>query len=203
MSKEVRVGIIVLGAIISLLPISDSLAGDYGIEGAIGVTGRLLDLEGNEAKFNEYRDIRDGLYGNFHLLYDANYYLDFNASDIGYGTQSYTLDGGKWGAFKFFLDYHEIPHNFTFGARSLYSGPGTDNLSFKGFPPDTDVKTWSSFDYSVKRKNYGVGFGLEMIKPFYLDVAISREEKAGIYPLGVAGTSPGGIAIELPCPYIM
>jgi hypothetical protein len=39
-----------------------------------------------------------------------------------------------------------------------------------------------------------------MLKPLFFDVSISREEKDGIYPMGVAGTSPGGIAIELPEP---
>src|SRR4030042_3497109 len=128
MIKNVRAGIILFIAVLSLLSFDYSFADEYGIESDIEATGKLADIEGNEAKFNEYRDIRDGLYGRFHLMYDSNYYFDFNASDIGYDTQYYKLDGGKWGAFKFYLDYHEIPHNFTFGARSLYSGSGTEYL---------------------------------------------------------------------------
>jgi len=182
------------------VPVSYSFAYEYRIETDVELTGKLSDIEGNEAKFNEYRDIRDGLYGRVHLLYDSNYYFDFNASDIGYDTQHYKLDGGKWGSFKFYLDYYEIPHNFTFGARTFYSGIGTNNLTYPVQPPSTDVRTWSTFDYSVKRKNYGGGIGLDITKPFYLDVSISREEKNGTYPLGVAGTTPGGIAIELPVP---
>ena len=189
-----------LAMILFSMSVSYSLAYEYRLETDIELTGELLDIEGNKAKFNEYRDIRDGLYGRIHLLYDSNYYFDFNAADIGYDTQNYRLEGGKWGSFKFYLDYFEIPHNFTFGTRSFYSGISTENLSFKGFPPSTDIGTWSTFDYSVKRKNYGGGFAFDMIKPFYLDVTISREEKNGVYPLGVAGTTPGGITIELPVP---
>jgi MtrB/PioB family decaheme-associated outer membrane protein len=182
------------------LPVSYSFAYEYRIEPDVELSGKLDDIEGNEAKFNEYRDIRDGLYGKVHLLYDSNYYFDFRASDIGYDTQHYKLDGGKWGSFKVYLDYFEIPHNFTFGARTFYSGTGTNNLTYPVHPPNTDIRTWSTFDYSVKRKNYGGGFAFDMIKPFFIDVAVSREEKNGIYPMGAAGTTPGGIAIELPVP---
>jgi MtrB/PioB family decaheme-associated outer membrane protein len=200
MIKNVRAGIILFIAVFSLLPFDYSFADEYGIESDIEATGKLADIEGNEAKFNEYRDIRDGLYGKVRLLYDSNYYFDFNASDIGYDTQRYRLDSGKWGSFKFYLDYNEIPHNFTFDAKSFYSGIGTNNLTYPVHPPDTDIRTWSNFDYSIERKSYGSGISLDMIKPFYLDVTVSREEKDGIYPAGVAGTTPGGIAIELPVP---
>jgi len=177
-----------------------SSAWAFEIEADVNVKGMLADIEGNEAKFNEYRDVGDGLYGNFHLLYDSDYFFNFNAADIAYDTQRYRGDGGKWGSFKFYLDYYEIPHNITFGGRSFYSGTGTDNLTYTVHPPRTDIRTWSTFDYSTERKSYGAGIGLDMLKPLFFDVSISREEKDGIYPMGVAGTSPGGIAIELPEP---
>ncbi len=147
MIKNGRAGIILFIAVLSLLPFDYSFADEYGIESDIEATGKLADIEGNEAKFNEYRDIRDGLYGKVRLLYDSNYYFDFNASDIGYDTQRYRLDSGKWGLFKFYLDYNEIPHNFTFDAKSFYSGIGTNNLTYPIHPPDTDIRTWSKFDY--------------------------------------------------------
>ncbi|MGC9977259.1 MAG: MtrB/PioB family outer membrane beta-barrel protein, partial [Syntrophales bacterium] len=37
-------------------------------------------------------------------------------------------------------------------------------------------------------------------KPFFFDFETSSEQKTGIYPLGAAGTNPGGTSIELPAP---
>jgi MtrB/PioB family decaheme-associated outer membrane protein len=39
-----------------------------------------------------------------------------------------------------------------------------------------------------------------MLKPLYFDASFNRIEKKGVYPIGVAGTNPGGPAIELPAP---
>jgi len=119
---------------------------------------------------------------------------------MGYNTQHYNIEGGKWGDFKFNLNYEEIPHNLTYDARTLYSGTGTSNHTYPTQPPSTNTGAWNTFDYSTKRKNIGAGFKLDAVKPFFLDISASSEEKTGIYPLGAAGTTPGGISIELPAP---
>lgn len=178
-----------------------AVAEDGQFSGEVSATGKLTSVVGNKAKFNEYRDIRDGIYGDVHLRYDSEkYFSDFTARDMGYDTQRYGLEAGKWGQFKFDLHYEEIPHNFTYDAKTLYSGAGTPNLTYPTHPPGTDVSTWNTFDYSSKRKNAGGGVKVDALRPFFFDAAASREVKKGIYPLGVAGTSPGGIAIELPTP---
>jgi len=172
-----------------------AFAEEYHIKIDSEVTGKLLNIEGNEAKFNEYRDIRDGLYGSVHLNYDSDFFFDFKASDIGYDTQHYRLDSGKWGSFKYFLQYDEIPHNITYGARSFYSGIGTGDLV--GIP-NTNINTWSTFDYSIKRKNYTGGVKLDFLKPFYVDISISREEKSGLKPTAAEGGIGFGNMVELP-----
>ena len=182
-------------------PALDITTGGKNYGGVVSLTGQLVKLNGNGAKFNEYRDLRDGVYGRADFGYDTEkYYLDFSAYDIGYKTQHYELTGGKWGDFKYYLAYDQIPHNFTFGARSFYNGIGGNNLTLPAFPANTDVSTWKSFDYSVERTNYGGGFNFDMLRPFHFSVSASKEERRGVYPIGTAGTSPGGIAIELPDP---
>lgn len=169
--------------------------------GEISAQGTLTHINGDKAKFNEYGDIRDGLYGDVKIKYDDNkYYVDFYSRDMFYDTQRYNLEGGKWGAFKFNINYNEIPHNFTYDAQTLYSGAGTANLTYPTHPPSTNTGTWNTFDYSTKRKNSGAGFKFDVLKPFFLDFSAAIDERAGIYPIGAAGTSPGGIAIELPAP---
>jgi MtrB/PioB family decaheme-associated outer membrane protein len=190
----------VLAAIFCTILAGNASAEDRRFNGEISLTAQHLNIAGEKAKFNEYRDIGDGLYGDANLQYESgNYYLDFRASDAGRKTQNYELYGGKWGSFRYNLIYDQLPHNFTYGARSFYTGIGGPNLSYTT-PPTTNIATWSSFDYEVERRNYKGGFKLDSIKPFYCDVSIGKETRRGIYPLAAAGTTPGGIAIELPAP---
>jgi MtrB/PioB family decaheme-associated outer membrane protein len=169
--------------------------------GEITTQGTLININGNKAKFNEYGDIQNGVYGDVKLKYDDDkYYVDFYSRNMFYDTQSYDLEGGKWGAFKFNINYNEIPHNFTYDAQTLYSGAGTANLTYPTHPPSTDTSTWNKFDYSTERKDYSAGFKLDVLKPFFLDFSAAIDERTGIYPIGAAGTSPGGISLELPAP---
>ncbi|HMK55610.1 MAG TPA: MtrB/PioB family decaheme-associated outer membrane protein [Dissulfurispiraceae bacterium] len=183
-----------------LLPSLPVLSADGILEGEIGVTGMLANVNGNKAKFNEYRDIMDGVYGGARLKYDTdNFFAKGTASDIAYDTQKYRVEGGMYGKFKAYLDYTEIPHNFTYGARTFYNGAGTNSLSFTGPASGlTNTSTWKSFDYDLRRRTFGGGFSLDVIKPFFLDVSYSRETKTGNYPTGIGLTTPGGPSLELP-----
>lgn len=195
--------IFLLILIFSLLSLSPAFAEEQQnkFSGEISGQGTLTHINGNEAKFNEYGDIRNGLYGDVKLKYDDDkYYVDFYSRNMFYDTQRYDLEGGKWGAFKFNINYNEIPHNFTNDALTLYSGAGTNNLTYPTHPPSTNPGTWNTFDYSTKRKNYGAGFKLDVLKPFFVDFSAAIDERKGIYPIGAAGTNPGGIALELPAP---
>jgi MtrB/PioB family decaheme-associated outer membrane protein len=184
-----------------LVFLGSAFAEDDKFSGEISAQGTLTHINGNKAKFNEYRDIRDGVYGEIKAKYDEDkYYVDFYSRDMFYDTQRYDLEGGKWGAFKFNVGFNEIPHNFTYDARTFYSGVGTTNLTYPTHPPSTDTSTWNPFDYSTRRKNYNAGFKLDLLKPFFLDFSAARDEQTGIFPIGVAGTTPGGIGIELPEP---
>jgi MtrB/PioB family decaheme-associated outer membrane protein len=180
---------------------SIAVAEDGKLSGEVSATGTLTSVSGNKAKLKEYLDIQSGVYGNIKLKYDSEkYYTDFNARDMGYNTQHYNVEGGKYGDFKLNINYNEIPHNFTYDARSFYSGIGSSNLTYPTQPPSTNTGIWNTFDYSTKRKSLGAGFKLDAVKPFFFDVSAASEEKTGIYPLGAAGTTAGGIAIELPAP---
>jgi hypothetical protein len=97
MKSKIMVSVIIL----SLLPLLNVLAEENNLEGSITATGVLRRLNGNEAKFNEYRDIHDGVYGRIRLNYDTDQFFGKSkADDIAYETQYYRLDGGMWGKFK-------------------------------------------------------------------------------------------------------
>ena len=179
--------IIILALIMSLVPLSNAFPQDKTIEGEVSLEGIFVDVdakEGGKAKFTQYRDLREdgGLYGRARLNLDTEkYFLNFNAGDFGYDTQYYKIDGGMWGQFKVDLFYNEIPHNFTFDARTPFLGAGRDTLTGA---PNTNIDSWDTFDYSILRHQYGGGLKVNMIKPFFFDVSFQREEREGIKPTG-------------------
>lgn len=198
-----RIMIMILMPAICLIHISIALAEERRIEGEISATGAYIGVDahgGGEAKFTEYKDLREngGFYGRVRLNYDTEkYFLNFKAGDIGYDTQRYKLEGGMWGKFKYDLFYQEIPHHITFDARTFFLGAGSDTLTGA---PNTNVASWNTFDHSFERRQYGGGMKINLMKPFFLNASFQREERDGIKPTGAAGTTPGGIGIELPEP---
>jgi len=195
--------IIMLSLMINIALLSNAFPQDKPIEGEVSLKGIWVNVDGKEggrAKFTEYRDLREdgGLYGKARLKLDTEkYFLNFDAGDFGYDTQYYRIDGGMWGQFKFDLFYNEIPHNITFDARTPFLGAGHDTLVGV---PNTNVAAWNTFDYSIKRHQYGGGAKVGIIRPFFFDISFQREEREGIKPTGAAETSPGGRAFELPEP---
>ena len=83
------------------------------LTGEVSFAPAQVNIKGNSAKFNEYRDLRDGVYTHIGLHYGAGKtYLDFKADDLGYRDQKVELGGGRWGSYSYSLNYDEIPHNF-------------------------------------------------------------------------------------------
>jgi hypothetical protein len=120
MKMKLKLYTIIFSLVMMLIPFS-AFADEAVFEGEVTAQGQLVHVSGNKANFNEYSDTEDGIYGAIGLRYEKDsYFMRFNASDIGYDTQKYTLDGGMWGKFKYDLFYNEIPHNITFGKDILF-----------------------------------------------------------------------------------
>ena len=189
--------------VICFIPFSGAFAEEKRFEGEISAVGAYIGVDANgggEAKFTEYKDLRGhgGLYGRARLNYDTEkYFLNFRASDMGYDTQRYNLEGGLWGKFKYDLFYQEIPHNITFDARTFFLGAGSDTLTGA---PNINVASWNTFDYSIERRQYGGGLKINLIKPFFFNASFQREEREGIKPTGASGIDSNDIALELPEP---
>lgn len=91
--------------------------------------GRLRSVSGSEEKFNEYRDVREGLFVDELRLGAGGegYYLEFEARDAARRSERYTLEGGRAGTFKWGASFDRAPHNFSRG-RYIHNGMGTDRL---------------------------------------------------------------------------
>ncbi len=198
--------IMTLAAAFVLLPFASAFSADATgsggtFYGEIGGTAEVVDVNGSKAKFSEYRDMvnQGGFYDNIRLGYDSDdFFLKFRSSDMGYNTQSYNLDTGMYGKFKFNAFENSIVHNTTFGALTPYSGVGgnslTTTLNASHLPANTNPSTWNSFNYSIQRNQYGGGLKVDLLNPFYVDFSAAREDRSGLLPYS------NGNGIEIPAP---
>lgn len=205
-----RTRLFILSTVLLLAPFFVAFAEEKTWEAEVGVTAIYPSVLGNTAKFNEYRDLKNGAvspYGDVKFKYDdqKGYYMDFKAQDILYDTQFYRLDGGRWGSFKYSLFYNEIPHNVEWNARSFWFGAGSNVLNYAS-PPPTTVQSappagWNYFDFSTLRKQFGGEIDVNRFKPFFFNVSYIDEQKKGIRVSGVdLNNSPGGPGAEFPMP---
>ncbi len=94
-----------------------------------GIVGEGLK---DSAKSSEYQDRSSGGFGGFTLNYDDKGTGDhgtLRSSNIGREDRSSELSMGRYGEYQADLSYDQIPHNYMDGARTLYSGAGTDKLT--------------------------------------------------------------------------
>ena len=152
----------------------------------LGVRG--VDSNSNSAKFKEFRNMDDGVFGQVQLdAYKGDYFLQFDTENPGTDDQSFQLKGGEYGVFKYKFNYSEMLHNYTLDATTPATGIGTQHISF----PDTTSPTtpprsaWTPFDYKVAHKNYGGELEFSFHSPFYVNVGVERREQDGLRPFYV------------------
>lgn len=186
------------------------------------ITLRLLAVgdEHESAKAQEYRDLQDGVAASAKLRFASGaYHLEIDGRNFGLDDQSFRLRGGAYGSFKYSFFYDETPHNYSFGARTFYTGVGTDELNYASASREknkdaivtptvgTDQSLWNDFDYAIQRKGYGTAVEVSLRSPFYFMVNAKQEERTGTKPLGAdsgvfvdktgAQTSSFGNVVEL------
>lgn len=167
-----------------ILPNLAAGADTLPISGTVGLGFNLVDEENNSAKFQEYRDLDDTAYGMIDISgVNGQTHINLTGNNIGMDDQSYQFILGQYGISKFSLMYDDTPHNYTFGAKTGYSGIGTNNLSFAGGGAIPAESTWSSFDYAIKRSKFGGSAAFNFNSPFYLNASVHRLDTEGLKPL--------------------
>lgn len=147
----------------------------------LGVQGVDMDDDLNSAKFEEFQDRDDGVVGQVELAAQkGGYHFSLDAENLGADDQSFNLQGGEYGNFKYKFKYSEMPHNYSYDAKSFYSGLGTNNLVLSGNP--ADVTTWTTFDYRTDQKNYGGSLEISLNSPFYVTIGAERRQVDGTRP---------------------
>jgi len=126
------------------------------------------------SKFDEFRDVRDGAVAGVEAHYrEGTKYLNLVGRNLGRKDEDLYAEGGVSGKYilSFFDDW--TPHNYMFGARSLYSGVGTGNLSISD-SIRTDIQNSTSIaDANTKLAAYDSQQGQSV------DLGLQREKIGG------------------------
>jgi MtrB/PioB family decaheme-associated outer membrane protein len=171
-----------------------ALAGEMVVSGdvSIGLRGGSYD-EGESAKFEEYGDWEEGLYGRFSLFGAKDGHF-FNASADATGVKAGVgcAENGRLSLF-----YDKFDHNYSFDNWTPHQGVGSETLPIGS--PHIPVSDWQPLDYSVEHKHYGANFDLTAGAPFFFSLGVERIEKDGIIPFG-APDYQNFTPIEMPLP---
>jgi MtrB/PioB family decaheme-associated outer membrane protein len=208
-----RLKLAVLALVLVLIPCFVAVAEEANFQAEVTVGGTLPYVQGNTAKFNQYGDLKNGTISLLPSDVIANldnkkgYWMEFKALNPGYEGQAYTLDGGKYGSFKYNAYFKQIPHNIQWNAVTPFSGAGyggnTYNYVGTGADqvPSSNTATWNIIDYSILRNQFGANLSVDHLKPFFFNVGYTYESKNGTTFGGADGGtgSPSG-ATELPLP---
>lgn len=108
------------------------IARQPGRQFAIAATFDVFGASGAEdsAKAQEFRDLEGGLaVGVDAFLRDRRNYVRLTGRHLGLRDQDAKLEWRRPGLLVARADFSQIPHNFAFGATSLYQGVGTGDLT--------------------------------------------------------------------------
>src|SRR5512143_3331068 len=89
--------------------------------GTVDIGGRFTSTDGDEARYEHYRDLRDGVNANF--LYNketSGWTLDAFAKNIGYRDGHYELSFTS-GRIKFTGLFDQTPLNYAYYSKSPYA----------------------------------------------------------------------------------
>lgn len=178
-----------------LLAATPVVAAEGVTSGKITIGANILGGDDQDnAKFQEYRDVDDGVISGLNLFtVKDGFYLNLDAEMVGRDDQSYSAKAGRFDRFSISGFYDKMEHNYSFDNISVFTGVGTDNLVRATATP-TNLATWLPLDYSVERENYGGKVTLSLGSPFFLSFEVNQTEKEGVIPFGTRNF------VELPLP---
>jgi MtrB/PioB family decaheme-associated outer membrane protein len=171
------------------------------------------------SKFQEFRDVRSGLTAGLEGHFrSGNTVLNVVARQIGRGDQDFALDGGLAGTYQYALSYSELPHNYAYDAKSLWSGIGTGSLTLPdAMQADVQSSTTNAqvqakllgyvnggaenVDLSLHRQTLGAEFAIIATYPFILKASASNESREGVRPWSASFGFANFVEIPWPVDY--
>jgi MtrB/PioB family decaheme-associated outer membrane protein len=97
------------------------------VYGAVDFGGRISHVDGDEARFQRYRDLRSGVYATNLLAgrRTADWVIEAQAWNVGYRDQRYQLDVQRVGRLSAAFLWDQIPLFISGDTRTLYTEPSS------------------------------------------------------------------------------
>src|SRR5258706_6314439 len=162
----------------------------------------LFGVKGNavSSKLEEFRDLKDGVNAGLEAhARKEDAYLDVFGRHLGLADQDLTVEGGRAGVVALKLSWDETPHDYAFGARSLYGGAVPASLTISDriqagppnppSPPDAVRKladyvagSGQDVDLGLQRKKAGGEVTVLSLYPVTVRAQASNESRKGVRP---------------------
>ena len=161
---------------------------------------------GRSQKFEEYRDMREGLYlGSLRLRFfrpDDSYSVEIGGTNWGQEDQNFTLRVGRIGLWAFGFEWDQTPHVLSTTARSMaeQTEPGVFTLPTPRLPLSAHNGAGELDEVSVRWDTAKLDFKLTPTPDSEISLNYSRIKKDGERPLGVAFGTPGSNFYEIAAP---
>ena len=97
------------------------------VTGQFDIGFRSSSVDGDKARWERYRDLRNGVttWGDFGQDRD-NYRLRFRVSNAGYHDQKYVMDYNLYGKLKFTASWDGIPLNYSYDTKTPWQDAGNN-----------------------------------------------------------------------------
>lgn len=189
--------------------------------GVFEIGFRGTSVSGDEARYERYRDLRNGANINLNFTkQDESYWFNAEASNIGYRDQRYAVDY-KRDKLSFTAFWDSIPLNYGYNTATPWQGVGTNKLTLDtaartavqnrqpgvvGIPTNPAQLATPSiyrglaqpFDMQQRRDTLGFGAGYNVNKELAIDVAFQSVAKTGTQPWGASFAFNNGNEVPLP-----
>src|SRR5689334_7487998 len=171
MMKRKLIAVLVANAFVAPALAADDVAGTgQKVTGEIGLGLRYVnDNSADSSKLREFRDLQTDPITFFDVrAEDESHRFNFFAENLTTDDRNFSILGQRYGAWKFKLYGNELKHRFGEGpgALSPFSGIGTDTLT--ATLPNFNVGTWTPFENSIRRRDYGAMAEWSNFTPWYL-----------------------------------
>ncbi len=178
-----------------------SLAKD-GYSGSVTVGVERTDQDKPSFKSGEYDGVDDDsthFLGAAEVTYEKeSYYMDFVAEEVGHDSRSLGVESGRYGTYRFYIEYDQLPHLVNDTGVTPFLGAGSGNLTLPAFFNATALTTnmnltnLNRVDLETERKTLTVGYGRALREGLDFSIQFKREEKEGIKEIsGVVGYHGG------------
>lgn len=184
------------------------------VHGNIEIAPTQVGIDSPSSKFMEYGGTgNNGTYlsGDADLSYNDNaFYLNLMGKDLGLDTRDIRLESGKYGRYKFYIEYDQLPHYISNNSKTIYDGAGSANLTLptgfvKGTTPQLMTNLGSNLkdvELKLERKDISTGFSLTSLKGLLdFDLDFKRDKKDGIKSIGASLSRSGGSVMPEPVDY--